>query len=509
MSYTAYLGKFNKKLNSTKRPASGFGTSYTVVLKDEMSYISPVLTLNASFSDFTNHDYNYAVFLGRYYWITDIIAVRTGLVEIHMDLDRLATYKNEILGTSAFIEYGFNSFDASAQTNGRVPDVRIPISKTPTLYRTVADPSGGLIDATDGCYIVQAVGNNPLPGGSHRGLAAFAMNASTLRSLVASAGSSIRSQITTIMSQAGTTPADEIANKLASFNMENALLQDSAFGAIESVNWLPFKLSSATGTNASIFLGNYHTNISALMLTANSVYTHTTTINILWPVDDWRRNNCQIVLYLPFFGTMPVPVDQCIDRGNLVITWTAEYFSGSVSVKVSAGNYVVYTGSTNLAVPFGVGRSMVGAMAYAQGSLQALGGTIQAASGIFDAGASIIGTFMGVGGGGLAGAMANITGGISNQLAGWGQTIQPTITCAGSMGGMAAIGQSMDAEVCVLYYAPVDESGFQTLYGHPVFKIDTPASGFCKTRGFSISLPNNGSNAAYINSVMDGGVFIE
>ena len=508
MSYTAYLGKFNKKLNSTKRPASGFGTSYTVVLKDETSYISPVLTLNASFYAFTSNDYNYAVFLGRYYWITNIIAVRTGLVEIHMELDRLATYKNEILGTSAFIEYGFNSFNASTQTNGRVPDVRIPITKTPALYRTIADPSGGLIDATNGCYIVQAVGNNP--SGSHKGLAAFAMSASTLRSLVASAGSSISSRISSIMSQVGTTPADEIANELASFNMENALLQDSAFGAIESVNWLPFKLSSATGANASIYLGNYQTNISALMLTENSVYSHTMTMDILWPVDDWRRNNCQIVLYLPFFGTVPVPVDQCIDRGNLSITWTAEYFSGSVSVKVSAGNYVVYTGSTNLAVPFGVGRSMVGAMAYAQGSLQALGGTIQAATGIFDAGASIVGAFMGIGtGGGLTGAMANITGGASNALAGWGQTIQPTITCAGSMGGMAAIGQSMDAEVCVLYYAPVDESGFQALYGHPVFKIDTPASGFCKTSGFSISLPNNGSNAAYINSVMDGGVFIE
>ena len=77
------------------------------------------------------------------------------------------------------------------------------------------------------------------------------------------------------------------------------------------------------------------------------------------------------------------------------------------------------------------------------------------------------------------------------------------------MGGMAAIAQTTLPTLELLYYAPIDEANFRAKYGHPVMKVGPPANGFCKTRGFSVSIAGNAALAAQINAIMDGGCFIE
>lgn len=137
---------------------------------------------------------------------------------------------------------------------------------------------------------------------------------------------------------------------------------------------------------------------------------------------------------------------------------------------------------------------------------------MQFGAGVIDAGAGIVASSLGLGefmGGGLTSGIKSMAGGAQEFVSGYAQTVQPIITSAGSMGGMAAIGQSMNATLALFYYPALTDSDFESLYGHPVFKVDTPANGFCKTRGFSISLANEATYSAYINSVMDGGCFIE
>ena len=255
-----------------------------------------------------------------------------------------------------------------------------------------------------------------------------------------------------------------------------------------------------------MYLGYYQAFAAVPRLTQNSIYTANTTLSIPWPVSDWRRNNCQMILYLPFFGTIPVPVDQCLSTGSLSITWTAEYFSGSISIKVSAGAYTIYAASTNIAVPFAFGAANLGISQVLGGGIQMAGGVMQFSAGAVDTGAAIIGAglFKDVAAG--VGAMA---GGAQNMLSGYAQTVQPAITSAGSMGGMAAIGQSMTATLALLYWPAITDSDFEALYGHPVFKVDTPVAGFCKTRGFSWESEEEAKYIAYVNAVMDGGCFIE
>lgn len=131
------------------------------------------------------------------------------------------------------------------------------------------------------------------------------------------------------------------------------------------------------------------------------------------------------------------------------------------------------------------------------------------AGGALDIGAGAVGSFLGIGGSNIAGAMSSIAGGAQNVVSGYAQTVQPVITCAGTMGGMAAIGQIQLARIILLYYPPIDEAGFAAKYGHPVFRVSTPAAGFCKTRGFSVSVGGNSLYSGMVNAAMDGGVFIE
>ena len=508
MAHTVYLGSFGKKLNSTAQPAYTSWSSYSCVFKEETSINTPTIRLSAGFTSFTSNNYNYAVMLGRYYWINDIRAVRNNYVEIDLTLDALATYRSNILSTSAYIEYGFNSFDASDSSN-RVADTRQPISRNPVMSTADFDPSGGMIDALDGCYIVQAVGNDP--NGAHKGLASFCLSAAYMHQLITVVNRDIKQDIADIISNPNALTPQDIANQLMQFDLENALVNESAIAAIQSVIWLPFDIASASGTGfTELYLGNYDTGINGLMLTQNDIYSHLSAVTIPWgTISDWKRNNAQMLLYLPFFGTIPIPIDQSIDTSALGISWTAEYFSGSISVIVRSGDgaYTIYAGSTNVGVNMGVGRSAVGASNLIGGTIQALGGALQMAGGAIDIGTSVIGSALGLSS--FASAASGITAGASNMFSGYAQTIQPVITCTGTMGGMAAIGQTQPGRLCLIYFPPLDDAGFRAKYGHPVFKVTTPTSGFCKTKGFSISLPSNSTYAALINSAMDGGVYIE
>ena len=509
MSYTLTLGVYSKKLNSTAQPVpDSTWASYTVTLKEETSIDEPVLLLSASFS--TVCDYNYGIFQGRYYWITDVVAVRTNVVEVSLSLDYMATYKTAIQATSAFIEYGSNTI-----TSGLVlEDNRIPADFKPTQHTESKDPFDGLVNTGFGTYVVQAVGYDPtLPAlNTHRGLMAFALDSMGLSALLASISPSISSDISSILANPNSLAPEEILNQLTGYSMQQNLLIDSAFGAIQSVNWVPLNINKLTAASVRIYLGNYDSGVDGIVLSDHTPKTASTTLAIPWPLTDlydFKNFRCQILLYLPFFGTVPIPVDKVIGTSSLTIETAVQYVSGSMSVRVMAGSHTLFTGSTNIASSYGVGRSMVLSSDSLSGSIQQMGGMIRVGTGIIDLGASVVGAALGIGAGGISGAIGSMQQGVIDQLHGAAQQIQPTISCVGALGGASAVGMSMQASISLLYYGAYDAATFQGVYGHPVMRIATPASGYCKTAGFSINVPGHAKHAALINATMDGGAFIE
>lgn len=504
MSIPLKLGNTTKRVNSTAQPDSTLWTNYDVLLKQDTSLEQPVFLLQGSLTDFTG--YNYAVGAAPmygFYWIVDIVSVAAGRVEIHCVKDVLADNKSAITSTSAFIEYGQNTFDAGDSTY-RVIDHRQTISETPTLYHTSADITGGIISTT-GIYILQAVSKSD-------GVASYVLNRGTLDTLMTKINTDLNSEVNTVLNSTASPDAQLV--ELAGIDLKRSLLQDTAINAIQACFWLP--INRAPIDNAYIWLGNWETNVHAAKLTSNSVYTVTTNISIPWPVNDWRRNNAQLVLYLPFMGTVPIPVDQCIGQSTLSVTWSLEYFSGNIAVTVKAGHYTVYTGSANIAASVAIGRNAVNASSYVGGTIQAIGGGLQMAGGAIDATAGMLGIAEATATAGLLGGAGSVTGGINtmvagagNMFSGYAQTVQPAITCAGSMSGLAGAGQPLNADLCLIYYPPLDDANFSALYGHPVMKIATPVSGFCKTRGFSLASADRMGDVSLVNAAMDGGVFIE
>lgn len=127
MAYSIKLGAFAKLENSTARPVSSAWAEYSVTLKSGADFTDPVLSIAADFS--VIYSCNYAVFLNRYYWITDIRVERTGYCIITLHCDVLATYKDVIGNTDLYI------LRSSAAADGSIRDSFYPIKATAAKYR--------------------------------------------------------------------------------------------------------------------------------------------------------------------------------------------------------------------------------------------------------------------------------------------------------------------------------------------------------------------------------------
>ena len=497
MSIPLKLGTVTKRVNSTAVPDSTLWTNYDVYLKQDTSLEQPVFLIEAAAA--TLAGYNYAVGAGLlygFYWIVDIVSVANNRCEVHCVRDVLACNKTQIMSTSCFIEYGQNTFDAGDSTY-RVSDHRQTISETPTQYTASVDPSGGKI-GTGGRYVLQVVGTN--------GVRTYVTGYGGIQSLITSINTDLATDVSNILNS-GASPDQQLAS-LAGLDLEHSLLQDSAINAIKSCHWVPVYQAIPGAEN--VWLGNWDSGQSMPALNDNQVITVDTSITIPWPVNDWRRNNAQMVLYLPFVGTVPIPIDQCVGVSSLAIKWSFEFFSGDMAYTVKAGNYTVYSGTVNVAVPYAIGTARVSAASSISGAIQAFGGALQMAGGAVDLGSAVMAKSLTLGVMGDAASAANtMAAGASNMFGGYMQTIEPAITCAGSMGGLAGLGQPLNATLCLMYYPPIDDSGFSALYGHPVMKIATPVAGFCKTRGFSLASSDRMGDISLVNAAMDGGVFIE
>lgn len=81
---------------------------YTGTLKESTSILNPVILVQA---ESVSGNYARIPDFGRYYFITDIISVRTGLWEVHMAVDVLTTYAASIKEQTAVIERQENKYN--------------------------------------------------------------------------------------------------------------------------------------------------------------------------------------------------------------------------------------------------------------------------------------------------------------------------------------------------------------------------------------------------------------
>ncbi len=71
-------------------------TTLSGTLKQETSIVDPVVLVQCNLSDVAQCNYATISAFDRKYFVTDIVSVRNGLVEIHMHVDVLTTYKSQL-----------------------------------------------------------------------------------------------------------------------------------------------------------------------------------------------------------------------------------------------------------------------------------------------------------------------------------------------------------------------------------------------------------------------------
>lgn len=90
----------NSEKNKLSKSLSNMNV-FSGSLKDETSVTAPVVMMELE--NPTVYNYAYIPEFGRYYFIRDMVSVRTGLWKISMQVDVLQSFRNYILGCSVIL----------------------------------------------------------------------------------------------------------------------------------------------------------------------------------------------------------------------------------------------------------------------------------------------------------------------------------------------------------------------------------------------------------------------
>lgn len=456
-----------KRHNSTAIPTGG--TVMDVFLKDGSDLLTPTFKINHSGTP----NWSMMQFEGRYYFITDITSLRQDLWEISAAVDVLATYKSVITGSSAFVLY-----DTAA--NSEIIDDRLA-AQTSASASIDSTPVPD-ISAT-GSYVLSVIGK----GGTSSWILPSTANLTDL----------ITASVDNVLGTVPPTQPTIIEQLQASIDyLKGVFVQILASGkapdAVRSCYWLPWTMY---GQNGRIFLGDYDSGVNGDRI-ITPIMTVGASVSIPWQASDWRRNAPyhQIYLYMPFIGVINIPPSAVMGCSSLNARYSLNKLDGSVSVRVTAGSLGsereigTYSAQTGVSIP--IGSSNISPAQMFNSLLTGAG----AIAGIMS-GAPMAG----------AGAIAGLTAATRGALVG-------TPSAIGGGGGGAAAGQSLDLTcVTVFHDTNVAPASVAAAIGTPSFayKSLSGLSGYVQTHSASVSGSMTDTEREMINSLLNGGIFIE
>lgn len=469
-----------KKHNSTSVPSGG--SAHDVELKGGADLIDPVFTMQFSGTP----QYSMMNYEGRYYFITGIRSIRQDLWEISGHVDVLATYASNIRGTSAFVLY-------HTHNNTELSDRRLGVKTTARVQSSSGafDTFGAVTPSTCG-VVVNVTGEDSC--------AAYSLTQADARDLLNEVDNWYENE-----AMPDPPPGQSIFASIEEaltwfcnciFNAFKQLIATGkASDSIKSAFMLPFTASSMGDVSEPIQLGKYKTTMTGSRIT-NRTRGDDATVAIPWQATDWRRNAPyhEIFLYLPFIGLVNISPSDVIGVTSLYVHVEVDLLSGDTIFTVSDSanhNHVIAQYNTNLAASYAIGASNIN--------------PASAATAIISGAATVAGAVT-TGGLSLALGTAGVIGLANNMQA------QPT--CIGSNAGGAAVGLSNSASiVCYTVFHDTIEapSNMSNAVGTPTNCVKSigSISGYVQTRAASVSGSMTDTEREEINSLLDGGVFIE
>lgn len=440
------LYNFTKRINSTKQPSGG--EQVDVKLKDGTSNLTPAFYLSN-----INNAWNYLKYNDRFYYITSITTVRNSYYLIECSIDVLATYKQDIQATSAYVKYSASSF------NKYIPDTRIPSGTANTIQYASAQMFPA--SEADGTYILTYVTKNPTYGGA----GCLWLNEPQCGVLA------------DIMSSTDFADAIEILKK-------NFL---SVYDSVLTCKFFPGNIRQYGQGGKTLTLGTYDTVITAQV--PQKMLRFTKTIDIPNIYDDYRRLSPyqRMLLFLPGYGFVELDPIDFVNNTSITVQMFLDGVTGDVTYIVD--NMIRVSCNMCTDVPIGTISK--------PGALNAIGGI--AAS----IGAAVFQQY------------ALATGAAFGALIQGSQTSLGSTGGPGGAGGGLASLSGYDPGTIVLVVinngSATDPASVASTIGRPTNEVKNLGSltGYVETVNASVNTGASNELKEMINNYLDGGVYLE
>lgn len=431
--------QFSKRMNSTAQPSGG--TEIDVVLKVPTDIYNP--TFQISGHDMT--DFTYAKWADRYYYITNVSYVTNDIQSVSLSIDPLATWKEDIVNTTAFIKYATSGYDES------IPDERLSTKDDVIINRTSSQLFTGYPDGYVVGYIGEQGSASPVVGLSE-------------------------SQLITLQNAIQSSAFAEVLS-----DPENALskiLSDTA-SAITSCRYLP-KIGIG-GDKQVVLAGGYDTGITGKEVDVS--LPNTLNIEIPWnfPQNDFRNRAkyTSVLVYLPAYGYAQLNTDDLVGKTSLAITALLDSTVGVVAYDVGG----IFKAEADISTPVQISTVTQG---------NPLGAIVSGAGAI----AGIVTGNYGVAGASLFGAVVSSM-----------QTNVGSAGALGSHSSWSLKAEVQI--IVISHDTTIEPSSMATTQGRPCMKMKSIDAGYneCVNASVNCNAPDNLKEQ--INSYLNGGVYIE
>lgn len=452
MDVTAYTF-FNKRKNSTKRPSGGHKRN--VVLLDDVSLYSPVFQ-----SEYWDYNDNYCYWANRYYYVTDVVTLRQNLFEVHCEIDPLATWKDDITATTAFVTFSTSSYDIG------IPDYRLS-SDPITITKSSSTP---VFPDLNEAYVVTYIGTDSCPS--------VGISEETLKKLQGK-----------MMSDKFVETCRDWYKKLIKTGETDGLITSNLIASLIG--------NTSNTVTSCIYMPKFYGHKGQSIVLAGEFWTglvgtipyhalsETYHIRIPWafPAGDFR-NRAQfttLAIYLPGYGFIALNADNYQGQSSIPIQATLDSFTGEITYLIDGKA----KGTCTTGYPVQVGTSQKGNV------MGAVSGVAQAVQ---------------------SGYSGNIAGAIGGGFNAVRSAIGVDPSSVGSMGGSSAFECYKNILVLVMAHnTNVDPASVAGTIGRPLNAVRNigSLSGYVQTADAEVPTTAPDEYKTVINDSLNGGMYLE
>lgn len=472
--------------------------THDCTFKNGCSMLNPTLLLELESSAFPTYT---AFKIGnRYYNVRDIRSTRNNLFEITGEVDVLASYKANILATTAYVIY-----DTVANTE--LPDNRLPMKTSKSVSAANAScpfqPDGG-------CYILSITGASNSTGiykATLGELTNLINDVNDIKNNIfdfdpdpprpsypnppQTAQTVMQSLVDTFeyLTDSFVLTIDYIVDWIKWWANAIRLPFAQFFGTgnipenIRECRFIPFNRGTTYGSNL-IYLGTFKTNQSLSKLNTDTV-VDSATVAIPWQTNDYRRRSpyTEIYIYLPYIGMEKLSSENLVGQSSITATYTLSVRDGSMICTLTSGSEILGQYSCNVGASVPIGLSNIN-MPRAASSL-----------------------IMGA----VAAAHKNL-GGIGMAAINFGDSVTPNFSSIGGLDGLAATATNQSITCYTVFHdtnvAPNSEIA---TIGAPTFAPKSLATltGYVQTMSASVAGAMTADERNKINNLLDNGIYIE